>query len=237
MKDDTLPENKWEFNENVTNCFDDMLSRSIPQYDVMRQLVFDLGCELVSNFKNKAILDIGCSNGLSLEPFINKFKDNGRYYGLDVSEPMLTKARERFNTFINQGIVAISNCDLRSDFPVGRYNLVMSILTIQFTPIEYRQQIIQSIYDSLEIGGAFIMVEKVLGENHQMNKMFTDRYLKMKADNGYTNDQILRKKESLEGVLVPVTSKWNKELLSQAGFKVVDTFWRCLNFEGYIAIK
>lgn len=237
MKDNTLPDNKWEFNEDVTNCFDDMLSRSIPQYDVMRELVFDLGCDLVSQFKDKSILDIGCSNGLSLEPFVRKFGAYGRYCGIDVSEPMLEKAKERFQAFIHCNLVNIKNCDLRNDFPMDKYNLIMSVLTIQFTPIEYRQQIIQNIYDNLEVGGAFIMVEKVLGENHKMNKMFVDRYLKTKSENGYTDEQILRKKESLEGVLVPVTSKWNKELLHQAGFKTVDTFWRCLNFEGYIAIK
>ena len=40
--DHTIPEGKWQFNEGVTKVFDDMLSRSIPEYQVMRQLVFDL---------------------------------------------------------------------------------------------------------------------------------------------------------------------------------------------------
>ena len=31
---------KWEFDATVTDCFDDMLTRSIPQYDVMRDAVF-----------------------------------------------------------------------------------------------------------------------------------------------------------------------------------------------------
>ena len=35
MKDNILVDKKWEFDSNVADCFEDMLSRSIPQYDVM----------------------------------------------------------------------------------------------------------------------------------------------------------------------------------------------------------
>jgi tRNA (cmo5U34)-methyltransferase len=64
-----------------------------------------------------------------------------------------------------------------------------------------------------------------------------DLYYKMKSDNGYSQEQIERKRLSLEGVLVPVTAKWNEELLKQAGFKYIDCFWRWMNFAGWIAIK
>ena len=59
----------------------------------------------------------------------------------------------------------------------------------------------------------------------------------MKAKNGYSQEQIERKRLSLEGVQVCVTSNWNLELLKQAGFRQVDTFWKWCNFEGMIAIK
>lgn len=37
VKDETIPEGKWEFDGEVAAAFDDMLERSIPQYEVMRQ--------------------------------------------------------------------------------------------------------------------------------------------------------------------------------------------------------
>lgn len=241
MKDDIVMLDKWEFNESVTNCFENMLERSIPEYNTMRNIVFNLGCEIIDkSIKNNEvanILDIGCSNGLSLESFINKYGLFAKYKGIDISPPMIKQARCRFENYIDCGVVNIENIDLRRDFPEGAYNLITSILTVQFTPIEYRQGIIKNIYDGLTNNGAFIMVEKVLGNSNEINNIMINTYLKMKKDNGYTEEQIEKKRTSLEGVLVPLTSNWNIDLLKQAGFKKVDVFWRWMNFEGYIAIK
>ena len=127
--------------------------------------------------------------------------------------------------------------DLRDTFPTGSYDVIQSILSIMFIPIQYRQSIIQSIYDNLNPGGCFLFVEKVLGNSAKIDDLMVDKYYDMKRKNGYTEEQILRKKLSLEGVQVPVTSNWNVDLLHQAGFRCVDTYWRYLNFVGYIAIK
>lgn len=238
MKDNIIPKDKWEFDKSVTDCFENMLSRSIPQYDVMRSSVTDLGLSVLDkNILPKTILDIGCSNGLSLEPYIDTYGINGVYKGIDSSQSMLEDARKRFDNFIKLNVVNIDYMDLRCDFPKESYSLIQSILTIQFTPIEYRQRIIQNIYDSLNTGGVFIFVEKVLGNTSEINEILTNEYLNMKKYNGYSNEQIERKKLSLEGVLVPVTSNWNIDLLKQSGFKKIDTFWRWMNFVGYIAIK
>ena len=43
MKDQVMPEGKWEFNQEVTDCFDEMLERSIPAYNDMRDLVTRIG--------------------------------------------------------------------------------------------------------------------------------------------------------------------------------------------------
>jgi hypothetical protein len=59
--------------------------------------------------------------------------------------------------------------------------------------------------------------------------------------NGYGEEEgeeeIERKRLSLEGVLVPVAAEWNEDLLRRAGFDEVECFWRCLNFAGSVAIK
>lgn len=81
------------------------------------------------------------------------------------------------------------------------------------------------------------MVEKVLGSTDILNQAMVNNYYEMKKTNGYSEEQIERKRLSLEGVLVPVTSDMNINLLKSAGFRQVDVFWRWMNFVGYIAIK
>ena len=250
--DNVEPKEKWEFDEAVADCFENMLERSIPQYSVMRKAVADLAYNVI-NFdvikETFNILDLGCSDGLMLAQLIDRFtiedkevKDryinNGKYVGIDVSEPMLKKAKFRFLDDIIDRKVSIYNCDLRTSFPQGVYDVITSVLSIQFTPIEYRQHIIQNVYNHLSAkNGCFIMVEKVLGNTDKLNRMFVNNYYAMKRDNGYSQEQIDRKRLSLEGVLVPVTNDWNIDLLKQAGFREVDVFWRWMNFVGYIAIK
>lgn len=255
--DNVEPKEKWEFDESVADCFENMLERSIPQYSVMRSsvanLVYDMikGQDVVKN--TFSVLDIGCSDGLMLDTLLKRFgavstavldstdyavAKDGRFYGIDISQPMLIKAKHRLLDDVISHRVSINYCDLRTDFPDGVFDVITSILTIQFTPIEYRQHIIQNVYNHLSNkNGCFIMVEKVLGNTDRLNQLFVKNYYSEKEKNGYSPEQIDRKRLSLEGVLVPVTNDWNIDLLKQAGFKEVDVFWRWMNFVGYIAVK
>jgi tRNA (cmo5U34)-methyltransferase len=232
MQDNVMPTGKWEFNQEVAEVFDNMLERSIPQYDVMRYLVKQIGFQFVK--KGTAIVDIGCSNGNAIEPFITQYKDDCDYYCIDVSQPMLEKCVEKYNQCKT---VNILNYDIRKGIPQYNASLILSILTLQFVPIEYRVKIVKSIYDALSDNGAFIIVEKVLGNTSEIDDLFVDEYYRIKSHNAYTQEQIQNKRKSLEGVLVPIMANWNENLLQTAGFKKIDCFYRCLNFAGWIAIK
>ena len=233
--DTTTPKEKWEFDKDVTEVFDNMLERSIPQYEIMRKACFDLGCKFIQQHSH--IVDLGCSRGEALSPFIEKYQTNNRYYGIEISQPMLEASRLRFSKEIKEGLVFINELDLRNHYPPIIASLTLAVLTVQFISIEYRQRLIQCIYDTTIPKGAFIFVEKVLGNTANIDKEMVDIYYQLKASNGYSQEQIERKRLSLEGVLVPVTAKWDEELLRMAGFKEIDCFWRWINFAGWIAIK
>ena len=236
MKDQVMPEGKWEFKQEVTDCFDEMLQRSIPAYNDMRDLVTRIGKRYVK--RKTAIVDLGCSTGEAINPFIKAFGAQNQYKLYDVSEPMLEEVKKRYSGWVEAGLVDAQKFDIRNGLPEHLFtSLVLSVLTLQFTPIEYRQKIIQSIYDSLEPGGALILVEKVLGADYTIDSMLVDEYYKLKAKNAYTQEQISAKRKSLEGVLVPITAKWNEEMLKDVGFRDVDCFWRYLNFAGWVAVK
>lgn len=234
--DKTQPGEKWEFDEAVTAAFDDMLRRSIPQYDVMRKACFDIGCRYVQ--KETDIMDLGCSRGEALEPFVSKFGGFNSYVGVEVSEPMADAFKERFAFWIDKGRVRFENTDLRYGYPGSvQASVTLCVLTLQFTPIEYRQRILEDIYKATVPGGILILVEKVLGSTASLDRLQVDLYYENKQANGYSREDIDRKRFSLEGVLVPVTAKWNEELMQNAGFREIDCFWRWMNFAAWVAVK
>lgn len=236
MQDQVMPAGKWQFDAEVTDAFEDMLARSIPQYDVMRESCAELAKRFIQ--PKTAVIDIGCSRGDALAPLVQSFGAHNRFIGLDVSEPMLAAARERFSGLIRCGVVDIAEWDLRQGLPtVQKASVILSILTLQFVPIEYRQRLVQSIFDSLVPGGACLIAEKVLGASAELDTAMVAEYLSLKAAHGYSQEQIERKRFSLEGVLVPVTAAWNEELLRVAGFRQVDCFWRWMNFAAWVAIR
>ena len=113
----------------------------------------------------------------------------------------------------------------------------MLVLTLQFVRPLYRQRVIRSIYDGLTEKGALILVEKVLGENSDFNRLFIQHYYEMKRRNGYSDLEIAQKREALENILVPYRLEENKELLLEQGFRHVDVFFKWYNFCGMIAMK
>jgi tRNA (cmo5U34)-methyltransferase len=212
-----------------------MLARSIPQYDVMRDAVCSIGSRFVK--PGTDVVDLGCSRGEALAPFVARFGDRNRYLGIEISEPMLAAARARFATEIERGVVDVRSFDLRTGYPETISSVTLSVLTLQFVPIEYRQRVVADVSSSLVTGGAFLLVEKVLGSTSRIDRALVERYYGLKAENGYSPEAIERKRLSLEGRLVPVTADWNVELLRQAGFREIDCFWAWMNFRAFIAIK
>jgi tRNA (cmo5U34)-methyltransferase len=230
-----VPGVRWAFDTSVTNCFDDMLRRSIPQYDVMRDACFQVARRYVQ--PNTTIVDLGCSRGDALERLVDHYGAANRFLGVEVSEPMLLAARQRFAGMIRAKVVDIRRLDLREEYPNCPASVTLSVLTLQFTPIEYRQELVRRIFQHTLPGGAVILVEKILGATAELNALMVDAYYQLKEQNGYSKEDIDRKRHSLEGVLVPVTAAWNEDLLSGAGFRHIDCFWRWMNFAGWVAVR
>jgi tRNA (cmo5U34)-methyltransferase len=157
------------------------------------------------------------------------------YYGLEVSEPMYRAASQRF-----AGVpgVTIEHTDVRrQSVQPYRPAVVLAVLTLQFIPINYRAHVLRDIYQALPLGGALLLVEKVLGATAEIDATMVRHYHVLKESQGYSGEEVARKAAALEGVLVPLTAGWNADALRHAGFREVDCFWRYLNFGAWVAVK
>lgn len=235
LTDQTAPEGAWVFDAEVAKCFDNMLERSIPQYRVMREAVTTMACA----FHKRAswIVDIGCSRGEQIRLICDALGQNAKVRGIEIAEPMVQEAEHNLRDWIANEIVQVEQADARTDFPPVPASVHLSVLCLQFIPIEDRQGVVQDSFKYLEPGGALIVVEKILGGTKQLDDLMVDRYYRMKKENGYSQEDIDRKRLSLSGVLVPLTEKWLVDMLHHAGFQTVECFWRWMNFGGWVAVK
>jgi tRNA (cmo5U34)-methyltransferase len=177
-RDEIVAGPKWVFDTAVTSVFDDMLSRSIPDYFGMRRVTTELATRFAQD--RTTIVDLGCSRGAALRPVIDEVGERCAYLGIEISEPMRAAARQTIPE------ATILDLDLRDAYPQVPASVTLAVLTLQFVPIEYRQRIISQAYENTVPGGVFLMVEKVLGSDAYADRILVDTYLGRKGENGYS---------------------------------------------------
>ncbi len=99
MRDNVHPGEKWEFNGEVAACFANMLERSIPDYRSMRALTYKLGERFIQ--PETLIVDVGCSTGLAVEPFVVKYGQSNNFLLVDNAPAMVEACEKRFRADVN----------------------------------------------------------------------------------------------------------------------------------------
>ena len=231
---------KWEFDDEVTRVFDNMLERSIPQYEEMRQIVTRVGKIFIDD--NSVVVDLGSSRGEQIARFVDDYdllNSSAHYVGIEKSPPMLEAMRQRFeyNPFVH-----VVDHDLKTGLPAlamdySNAALVTSVLSLMFIPPPCRSRLLADVYDCLVPEGAFIMVEKLTGQGKLIDGVMVYIYQELKHQNGYSYEEIDRKRLSLEDVMVPETAENHIKRLKEVGFREVDCFWRWQNFGAFIGVK
>jgi tRNA (cmo5U34)-methyltransferase len=228
----------FEFNEEVAQVFDDMLVRSIPMYLEQQRMIQDLASKFWS--PGTSIYDLGCSTATTLCNIGRAIKKPCRLVGFDNSRPMLKQAQAKIRKERLGDRVSVQYADLNGELEEVRLesaSVVTMCWTLQFVRPLNRDRVIRWIYNSLVAGGALIVAEKILTNSSHTNRYFIELYYKFKKQNKYSSDEIRRKREALENVLVPYRTDENLELFRRNGFEVVETFFQWYNFAGYLCMK
>ncbi len=225
----------FKFGADVAGVFDDMVVRSVPLYAEIQRMIGELAGDIVTS--GSRVYDLGCSTGttmLALDPAVTRY---ATFVGIDNSEDMLQKCREKLGQSGFSRPFELQCLDLNRGVHVENASLAMLVLTLQFIRPLNRERLMADLFRGLKQNGAVILVEKVLGEDSHFNRLFIKYYYDMKRRNGYSDTEIVQKREALENVLVPYKLLENRELLLRSGFRYVDVFFKWYNFCGIVAIK
>lgn len=238
MKTDTLftkPISKqFEFDADVAAVFDDMLLRSVPYYKESQALTRRFALNALS--QGGIVYDLGCSTAsllLEIERSLEN-KTSVRLIGIDNSEAMIQHARKKIEAY-GSGIELYEG-DILS-FSYEKAHVIISNYTLQFIRPMVRDTLVKTISDALHPGGVFIFSEKVVCEDPKLNKELIDCYYDFKKVQGYSEYEIVQKREALENVLIPYTMNENIQMAKNSGFKTCEVLFRWANFATFIAIK
>lgn len=226
------------FDEHVAEVFDDMLLRSVPVYEEQQRMITEIAAKFW--VPGTAIYDLGCSTATTLVALGAAVPEARKLVGYDSSAPMLAEARRKLHGHGLDDRVELRVGDLNGDLAaldLQDASVVLLCWTLQFVRPLRRDRLVRHVYDALVEDGVLVVTEKVLTNESHMNRFFIDFYYAFKRRNGYSDDEILRKREALENVLIPYRAEENQELFRRNGFEIVEPFFQWYGFTGFLCVK
>lgn len=224
---------QFEFDEEVAAVFDDMLARSVPFYKESQKITEFFA---LKNLKEDGTLyDLGCSTATLLLNIHRKLQTKATLVGLDNSEAMLERARSKCHVFGANDIVLEFADILEYDYKEA--DVFVSNYTLQFIRPLVREELVKKIASSLNKDGVFIFSEKVISHHSKLNKDLIECYYDFKKEQGYSEYEIMQKREALENVLVPYSEEENIKMAKNCGFSHCEVVFRWANFATFIAVK
>ena len=223
---------QFEFDEEVAAVFDDMLERSVPFYKESQKITEFFAVKNLS--ENGVLYDLGCSTASLLLNIERKLKVKATLVGLDNSEAMLAQARRKCEAYGAK--VDVYNADIL-EYEYKSADVFISNYTLQFIRPLVREELVKKIAQSLKKEGIFIFSEKVISHHAKLNKDLIECYYDFKKTQGYSEYEIMQKREALENVLVPYSEEENIKMALNSGFSHCEVVFRWANFATFIAIK
>lgn len=223
---------QFEFDEEVAAVFDDMLQRSVPFYKESQKITEFFALKQLQD--GGVAYDLGCSTATLLINLSRKLKTKVTLVGLDNSEAMLEQAKKKCEAF--KADIELANADIL-EYEYKEADLFISNYTLQFIRPLIREELVKKISASLKKGGVFIFSEKVISHHPKLNKDLIECYYAFKKEQGYSEYEIMQKREALENVLVPYSEDENIKMAKNCGFSHCEVVFRWVNFATFMAIK
>lgn len=223
---------QFEFDEEVAAVFDDMLLRSVPFYKESQKITEFFALKKLED--GGVLYDLGCSTASLLINISRKLSSEATLIGIDNSEAMLQRARKKCEAY--GANIELENADILT-YEYKQADLFVSNYTLQFIRPLIREELVKKISGSLKKDGIFIFSEKVISHHPKLNKDLIECYYDFKKEQGYSEYEIVQKREALENVLVPYSEEENIKMAKNCGFSHCEVVFRWANFATFIAVK
>jgi len=221
----------FSFNEEVTQVFEDMINRSVPGYISSLKMTKEITTKLFQ--KDSNFYDLGCSIGAVTNQVSDIVRTKkGNILAVDNSEAMINYCKSRIKdshiSFILDDITKIEI----ENASVASLNFVL-----QFLEPSVRLNFLKGVFKGLIKGGALLLSEKFSFDSNKEEESVSRIHHSFKLSNGYSELEVSRKRDALEGVLISQSQAENEELLYESGFSEIRKVMKNLNFVTYVAIK
>ena len=225
----------FQFDENVVKVFPDMISRSVPGYDLTITMLESITEKFVQEGTN--LYDLGCSLGASTLSMMHGINQkNCKIIAVDNSQPMIDKAKSYLDLYHSPAEIELI-CDDIQNIHIENASMVVMNFTLQFISPENRQKIISKIYDGMNPGGVLILSEKISFNDKNRHNLNDELHLNFKKQQGYSHLEISQKRSSLDNVLIRDDLSTHEKRIMDAGFSTFEMWFRCYNFVSMLAIK
>ena len=225
----------FEFNEAVAAVFPDMLKRSIPGYAASIAGIGTIARQFVT--EESRCYDLGCSLGAATLAMRQSISGRDcRILSIDNSSAMIRRCRKIINDDESSIPVDVIAGDVR-EMKIENASMVVMNYTMQFLPVDDRDQIVEKIFSGMNKGGVFVLSEKVVEQDPVVEKMLVDLHHEQKKRNAYSDSEISRKRAAIVNVLIPENLATHKTRILKSGFSHVGVWLRFFNFVSMVAIK
>jgi len=221
----------FQFDEQVTRVFDDMISRSVPGYELLVKLIALYADIFVT--ETSQVYDLGCSTGVVSRVIAQQVESRHcQVYAVDNAPSMIKLCQQR-----HAGVNINWLCQDIESIQIHNASMVVLNLTLQFVSPDQRAPLIAKIYQGLNPGGILVLSEKIRFSDPSSQQTMTELYQGFKKLQGYSDLEISQKRAALENVLISDTRAQHYQRLQQAGFENIHDCFQCLNFSSFLAIK
>ena len=233
------PDEPFRFNEAVARVFPDMLRRSIPGYEASLEAIGSLAARYVRPATH--CYDLGCSLGAASIAMRQGIRADGcRIIAIDNAPAMLKRCRQIVSAEQEKDPdgtrIEVVQGNIR-DVAFSNASMVVLNYTLQFLPVDQRDEMIAKIFGGLNDGGLLVLSEKVVDPDPEVEKILVSLHHEHKRRNDYSSLEIARKRAALESILIPETVNDHRERLLRTGFGSAAVWLRYFNFVSIIAIR